>query len=111
MVRGTSRRVIVVDSPDTELFEQAIFIVRADAATRSGVTAQKLVDASALTESSPARLACAVVQHRRGLHRAHLAHQRADLTAALVFSSRGMAAETAVPRFFCQVAQFSIYKR
>lgn len=44
MVRGTSRRVIVVDSPDTELFEQAIFIVRADAATRSGVTAQKLVD-------------------------------------------------------------------
>ena len=38
MVRGTSRRVIVVDSPDTELFEQAIFIVR------SGVTAQKLVD-------------------------------------------------------------------
>ena len=44
MVRGTSRRVIVVDSPDTDLFEQAIFIVRADAATRSGVTAQKLVD-------------------------------------------------------------------
>ena len=44
MVRGTSRRVIVVDSPDTELFEQAIFIVRADAETRSGVTAQKLVD-------------------------------------------------------------------
>ena len=44
MVRGTSRRVIVVDSPDTELFEQAIFIVRSDIATRSGVTAQKLVD-------------------------------------------------------------------
>lgn len=44
MVRGTSRRVIVVDSPDTELFEQAIFIVRNDAAARSGVTAQKLVD-------------------------------------------------------------------
>lgn len=44
MVRGTSRRVIVVDSPDTELFEQAIFIVRNDAAGRSGVTAQKLVD-------------------------------------------------------------------
>ena len=44
MVRGTSRRVIVVDSPDTELFEQAIFIVRSDIASRSGVTAQKLVD-------------------------------------------------------------------
>lgn len=44
MVRGTSRRVIVVDAPDTELFEQAIFIVRNDAATRSGVTPQRLVD-------------------------------------------------------------------
>ena len=31
MVRGTSRRVIVVESPDTNLFEQAIFIVRNDA--------------------------------------------------------------------------------
>lgn len=44
MVRGTSRRVIVVDSPDTELFEQAIFIVRSDVSSRSGVTAQRLVD-------------------------------------------------------------------
>ena len=39
MVKGTSRRVIVVDSPDTELFEQAIFIVRNDAMNRNGVTA------------------------------------------------------------------------
>ena len=44
MVKGTSRRVIVVDSPDTELFEQAIFIVRNDAINRNGVTAQRLVD-------------------------------------------------------------------
>ena len=44
MVRGTSRRVIVVDSPDTNLFEQAIFIVRNDALSKDGVTAQQLVD-------------------------------------------------------------------
>lgn len=44
MVKGTSRRVIVVDSPDTDLFEQAIFIVRNDAMDRGGVTAQQLVD-------------------------------------------------------------------
>lgn len=44
MVRGISRRVIVVDSPDTELFEQAIFIVRNDALCRGGVTAQQLVE-------------------------------------------------------------------
>ena len=44
MVKGTSRRVIVVDSPDTELFEQAIFIVRNDILSERGVTAQMLVD-------------------------------------------------------------------
>ena len=44
LVRGTSRRVIVVDSPDTDLFEQAIFIVRNDAASSRGVSAQRLVE-------------------------------------------------------------------
>lgn len=44
MVRGTSRRVIVVESPDPNLFEQAIFIVRNDAFRKDGVTAQQLVD-------------------------------------------------------------------
>ena len=44
MVRGTSRRVIVVESPDTNLFEQAIFIVRNDALSKDGVTAQQLVE-------------------------------------------------------------------
>ena len=36
MVKGLSRRVIVVDSPDPHIFEQAIFIVRNDAAVGSG---------------------------------------------------------------------------
>ncbi len=44
MVKGTSRRVIVVDSPDTELFEQAIFLVRNDILSDRGVTPQMLVD-------------------------------------------------------------------
>ncbi len=44
MVKGTSRRVIVVDSPDTELFEQAIFIVRNDILSERGVSAQMLID-------------------------------------------------------------------
>lgn len=43
MVKGTSRRVIVVDSPDPNLFEQAIFIVKADALSREGVTSQQLL--------------------------------------------------------------------
>ena len=43
MVKGISRRVVVVDSPDQRYFEQAIFIVRNDAAG-GGVTAQALVE-------------------------------------------------------------------
>lgn len=43
MVKGISRRVIVVDSPDQRYFEQAIFIVRNDAAGE-GVTARELVE-------------------------------------------------------------------
>ena len=43
MVKGISRRVVVVDSPDQRLFEQAIFIVRNDAGGE-GVTARELVE-------------------------------------------------------------------
>ena len=43
MVKGISRRVVVVDSPDQRYVEQAIFIVRNDAAGE-GVTAQALVE-------------------------------------------------------------------
>ena len=41
MVKGISRRVVVIDSPDQRYFEQAIFLVRNDAAGQ-GVTAQEL---------------------------------------------------------------------
>lgn len=43
MVKGTSRRVIVVDSPDPKLFEQAIFIVKNDAFSQEGVTPQQVL--------------------------------------------------------------------
>ena len=43
MVKGISRRVVVVDSPDQRFFEQAIFIVRNDA-VGGGVTAGELVE-------------------------------------------------------------------
>ena len=43
MVKGVSRRVVVIDSPDEPLFEQAIFIVRNDAAGK-GVTSRALVE-------------------------------------------------------------------
>ena len=43
MVKGTSRRVVVVDSPDPKLFEQAIFIVKNDAFSQEGVTSQQIL--------------------------------------------------------------------
>ena len=43
MVKGISRQVIVVDSPDPKLFEQAIFILKDDAVGRDGVTEELLL--------------------------------------------------------------------
>ena len=43
MVKGVSRRVIVVKSPDPRLFEQAIFIVKEEAMAGGGVTADKVL--------------------------------------------------------------------
>ncbi len=42
MVKGISRQVIVVHSPDPKLFEQAIFILKEDAA-QNGVTDEALL--------------------------------------------------------------------
>ena len=42
MVKGISRQVIVVQSPDPQLFEQAIFILR-DEAVKNGITDEALL--------------------------------------------------------------------
>lgn len=44
MVKGISRRVVVVDSPDQRFFEQAIFIVLERCLAGEGVTARELVE-------------------------------------------------------------------
>lgn len=44
MVKGISRRVIVVRHPDRRLFEQAIFIVKEDALNQGGVSADEVLD-------------------------------------------------------------------
>lgn len=52
MVKGISRQVIVVQSPDPELFEQAIFILRSSALGK-GVTEEKLLhEAQKIVRSS-----------------------------------------------------------
>ena len=52
MVKGVSRRVIVVDSPDPQIFEQAIFVLSSDGA---GVNQQQLVDQAVRVAKSYAR--------------------------------------------------------
>lgn len=55
MVKGISRRVIVVDSPDPQIFEQAIFILRTDG---GGVSSQQLVDQAVRIAKNYARCQC-----------------------------------------------------
>ncbi len=43
MVKGISRRVILVKSPDPRLFEEAIFIVREEALSGGGVGAEQVL--------------------------------------------------------------------
>ena len=43
MVKGITRRVIVIKSPDKKLFDEAIFIVREDALRGSGVTSDEII--------------------------------------------------------------------
>ena len=43
MVKGISRQVIVVQSPDQKLFEQAIFIIKEDALSQVGITDEELL--------------------------------------------------------------------
>ena len=52
MVKGISKQVIVLQPPEKDLFEQAIFILRDDAIGRKGVTdAQLLQEAKKLIGS------------------------------------------------------------
>ncbi len=43
MVKGITRQVILVKSPDPRLFEQAIFIVKDEALAREGVDADQVL--------------------------------------------------------------------
>ncbi len=55
MVKGISRQVIVVHSPDQKLFDQAIFILNDDAVGKEGITDEMLLkSADKLLHSSGA---------------------------------------------------------
>ena len=52
MVKGVSKQVIVVHSPDKELFDQAIFILK-DGAVRQGITDDQLMKEARRVINSP----------------------------------------------------------
>ena len=54
MVKGISKQVIVVQSPDKELFDQAIFILR-DEAVGQGITEDMLLKEARKTICMPSR--------------------------------------------------------
>ena len=62
MVKGVSRRVIVVRSPDPRFFEQAVFFVREDALHQDGVTADQVV-------SEAKRVAAGYIRRSKADHR------------------------------------------
>jgi acyl-coenzyme A synthetase/AMP-(fatty) acid ligase len=66
LVRGISKRVIVVDSPDKRFFEQAIFIVRSDAFD-GGATSRQILDEACRVAGAYARTH--VCARRRALPR------------------------------------------
>ena len=80
MVKGISRRVVVVDSPDQRFFEQAIFIVRNDAAGE-GVTSRELVEEARRVAGAEPRC---VYRNGRGGHRTGLAAGGADIKKAVI---------------------------
>lgn len=56
MVKGISRQVIVVHSPDPKLFEQAIFILKDEAVGQEGVTDEVLLkEAKRILNTPPDR--------------------------------------------------------
>ena len=52
MVKGISRQVIVVHSPDQKLFDQAIFILKDDA-MKDGITDEMLLKAASKLINTP----------------------------------------------------------
>ena len=58
MVKGLTRRVVIVDTPDPNLFEQAIFIVRNEAFAKEGVTQEQVI-------SQARRVAQGYAEHQR----------------------------------------------
>ena len=84
MVKGVSRQVVVVKSTDTDLFEQAIFLVRDGALAARGITERDI-----LQQANAAAAACL--------------HPRKKQRFAPVFCALGGAGFTAILWLLCSI--------
>ena len=84
MVKGTNRRVVVVKSPDPQIFEEAIFIIRDDVFHRGGSVEKVLAEAR--------QAANAYLRKTTGLRRRRLLERLpATLYAAMGAAAAGIA--------------------
>ena len=66
MVKGITRQVILVKSPDPKLFEEAIFIVKEEALAREGVSADQVIrDARQAANDYHRHIRTSNAQHRQ----------------------------------------------
>ena len=57
MVKGISKRVVVVKNPDTRFFDQAIFLLKEDALSQKGVSQERLLEEACRVADGYARAA------------------------------------------------------
>lgn len=79
MVKGTSRRIIVVKSPDPEVFDEAIFVVKEEFLRSPGVSQTQLL--------SDARRAAAGMVDRTGKAGKTRLSQRIAVTVSAIAGS------------------------
>ena len=85
MVKGTTRQVLVVRPQESDLFEQAIFLLREEALEQHGVTEQALLEEARRLAAAPPsarphhRIPCSPVRRDgRGICGAGVALLRVD---------------------------------
>ena len=83
MVKGLSRRAVLVRFPETGLFEEAVFVVREDRLSARGVSAEQVISE-----------ACQIAQNHHPKTRA--ARKRAGLWPPAVYTALGAIAVGAV---------------
>lgn len=83
MVKGMTRRVIVVKAPDPRLFEQAIFFVREDPDGQESVSAEQLLEEARRVAAEYSRRSTGVGRRLSRIPRPFCCAAGALLTAAV----------------------------